>query len=208
MGEAAIQSIEAVPAKRRQILAGARRVFGELGFERASVDLIAARAGVSKATIYNHYEDKKALFIACVTQEIDEMRAGLSACLREPAGDVEQALQLIGEKVMKVFLAPAVVALSRHIIAEAARFPDVGQTLFERGLSLTQDSVAEHLERWVENGTLRIDDVRTAAVQFLALCQGDLLARSRLAILEYPVDEQVRETVRQAVRTFVRAFRS
>src|SRR5512132_4244966 len=92
-----------VPAKRLQILAGARQVFGELGFERASVDLIASRAGVSKATIYNHYEDKKALFIACVTQEADEMRAGLSACLGEPAGGVEQVLQLIGEQAMGVF---------------------------------------------------------------------------------------------------------
>jgi TetR/AcrR family transcriptional regulator, mexJK operon transcriptional repressor len=182
-------------------------VFGELGFERGSVDLIASRAGVSKATIYNHYQDKKALFIACVTQEADEMRAGLSACLSEPAGDVEQVLQLIGEQAMGVFLSPAVVALSRHIIAEAERFPDVGQTLFERGLSLMQEAVAAHLERWVQKGVLRIDDVRSAAVQFLALCQGDLLARSRLAILTYPVDEQVRETVRPAVRMFVRAYR-
>jgi TetR/AcrR family transcriptional repressor of mexJK operon len=207
MGESAAKLLEALPAKRRQILAGARQVFGELGFERASVDLIASRAGVSKATIYNHYEDKKALFVACVTQESDEMRAGLSVCCGEPAGDLEQVLQLIGEKAMGVFLSPAVVTLSRHIIAEAERFPDVAQTLFERGLSLMQDAVAAHLERWVQKGALRIDDVRFAAVQFLALCQGDLLTRSRLAILTYPVDEQVRETVKRAVRMFVRAYR-
>ncbi len=72
---------EMVPAKRRQILSGARQVFGELGFERASVDLIAARAGVSKATVYNHFEDKKALFVAAVVQEADEMRARFRGCL-------------------------------------------------------------------------------------------------------------------------------
>src|SRR5512133_2295313 len=71
--------LDAVAAKRGQILAGARQVFGELGFERASVDLIAARAGVSKATIYNHYDDKNALFVACATQEVEELRAGLAA---------------------------------------------------------------------------------------------------------------------------------
>ena len=38
--------LDAVAAKRGQILTGARRVFGELGYERATVDLIAARAGV------------------------------------------------------------------------------------------------------------------------------------------------------------------
>lgn len=198
---------EAVPVKRRQILAGARQTFGELGFERASVDLIAARAGVSKATVYNHFEDKQALFVACALEEAEAMRAGLRACLDQPAGDVEQGLQRIGEKVMQVLLSPAVVGLHRHVIAEAGRFPDVGRTIFDRGPRLTQELIAAHLERWDRSGALRIDDPRSAAIQFLALCQGDLLARARLVMLEYPADEQVRETVSRAVRTFVRAYR-
>ncbi len=200
-------AVETVPVKRRQILAGARQVFAELGFERASVDLIASRAGVSKATIYNHYQDKKALFIACVAHDADEMRADLRACMGERAADVEQSLQRIGEKMMRVFLSPGVVALHRHIIAEAARFPDVGQTIFERGPSVIYEAIASYLETWDRSGALRIDDARSAAVQFVTLCQGDLISRARLAILNYPVDEQVHETVQRAVRTFVRAYR-
>ncbi|SRR6266542_373883 len=198
---------ESVPAKRRQILAGGRQVFAELGFERASVDLIASRAGVSKATIYNHYEDKKALFVACIAHDAEEMRAGFCACMGEPARDVEQALQLIGEKMMRVFLSPPVVALYRHIIAEAGRFPDLGQTIFDRGPNVIHDAVASYLQQWGRKGALRIDDARSAAVQFVALCQGDLVSRARLAVLTYPVDDQVHETVKRAVRTFVRAYR-
>jgi TetR/AcrR family transcriptional regulator, mexJK operon transcriptional repressor len=202
----ATPSVETLPAKRRQILAGARQVFGELGFERASVDLIAARAGVSKATVYNHYEDKKALFVAAVTQEADDMRAGLGACVGAPDGDVEQALQVVGEKVMALFLSPAVVGLYRHAIA-AAHLPDVGQTIFERGPRVIHAAIASYLERWHRAGALRIDDPLSAAVQFVALCQGDLATRSRLGILTYPADAEARETVRRAVRTFVRAYR-
>jgi TetR/AcrR family transcriptional regulator, mexJK operon transcriptional repressor len=201
------RSAESAPAKRRQILAGARQVFGELGFERTSVDLIAARAGVSKATIYNHYEDKKALFVACVTHDVEQMRAGLCACAGEPAGDVEETLQLIGEKMMRIFLSPGVVALYRHIVAEAARLPELGQTIFDRGLGVIHQTVASYLERWNRSGALRIDDVHTAAVQFVALCQGDLTPRVRLAILKGPAEKQVRQTVKDAVRTFVRAYR-
>ena len=40
-----------------QILSGARAVFAELGYERGSVDEAAARAGVSKATVYNHFHE-------------------------------------------------------------------------------------------------------------------------------------------------------
>ncbi len=196
-----------MPAKRRQILAGARRVFAELGFERASVDVIASRAGVSKATIYKHYDDKRALFLACVEQDAEEMRARLSACAGEPAGDVEQTLQRLGERMTVLMVSPDIVALWRQIISEVVRLPEIGQTIFERGPDVIYVALASYLERWDRNGALRIEDARSAAVQFLALCQGELVTRSRLGILAHPVDEQVRETVKRAVRTFVRAYR-
>jgi AcrR family transcriptional regulator len=198
----------AIPAKRQQIVAGARQVFTELGFERASVDLIASKAGVSKATIYNHYEDKKALFVACIVQDAEDLHAVLRNCLGEPAGDVEQALQVVGEKTMRVFLSPPIVALYRHIIAETGRFPDLGRIIFDRGSNVIHGAIASHLERWDRSGALRIDDARAAAVQFLALCQSDLVSRARLAVLQYPVDDEVRDTVKRAVRTFVRAYRA
>lgn len=194
------------PAKRLQILSGARRVFAEYGFERASVDVIAATAGVSKATIYNHYADKTALFVACITQDADELQVGLRACVETPAGDLEPSLRALGEKMMHQFLAPGVVALYRQIIAEVARLPEMGQTLYERGLKVFHEATASYLERWARTGALRLDDARAAAVEFIALCQGDLVSRARLGILRYPIDEEVRVTVARGVSTFVRAY--
>jgi AcrR family transcriptional regulator len=203
-----LPSRDEVPAKRRQILAGARQVFGELGYERASVEVIASRAGVSKATIYNHYQDKTALFVACVTQDADEMRAGLRACTGEPVGDVEETLQLIGENTLRLFLSPGVITLYRHIMAEVTRLPGLGQTIYDHGLNVIHQAIAAYLERWNRAGALAIDDPQGAAVQFVALCQGDLVSRARLAIPACPADDQIAETVRRAVRTFVRAFRA
>jgi AcrR family transcriptional regulator len=191
--------------KRRQILGGAKQVFGELGFERASVDAIAARAGVSKATVYHHFEDKQALFLAAIFEEIDALREGLQACLERPAGDVEQALQHLGERVLSVFLSPSAAGLYRQAVAESARLPEVGRLVFERGTGAIQQTVAEHLARWHETGALRVDDPHGSAVAFLALCQGDLATRSRLGILEHPADALVRDSVRRAVRIFLRA---
>jgi TetR/AcrR family transcriptional regulator, mexJK operon transcriptional repressor len=199
--------VETIPIKRRQILAAACELFGELGFERASVDLIASRAGVSKATVYNHFDDKQALFVAAVLSEADEMRAELQRCLAQAPDDVEHALQAIGEKLMVVFLSPSIAGLYRHVVAEVARLPEIGRMVFERGTQAIQMSVAAHLARWNDSGTLRIDDPRSAAIAFVALCQGDLAARSRLGVLTYPVDDQIRDTVRRAVRIFVRAYR-
>lgn len=203
--DAAIPVQSGMPEKRRKILAGAREVFREQGFERASVDVIAARAGVSKATVYNHFADKKALFVASVVEATEELRASLAECVECPAGGVEQALQAMGERVMALWLTPSVAALYRQAIAETARLPEIGRMVYEQGTLPLQQAVAAQLLRWHESGALRIDEPGTAAATFIALCQADLVTRMRLGVLEYPVEAEVRETVRRAVRTFVRA---
>lgn len=56
----------AIPRKGRkydQVLQGARDVFMAHGFEGASVDDIARKAGVSKATLYSYFPDKRLLFM-------------------------------------------------------------------------------------------------------------------------------------------------
>ena len=207
-GAAAIPTPGVPPGKRQQILAGARQVFGELGYERASVDLIAARAGVSKATVYSHFGDKKTLFVAAVVAECEELRCGLAPCHAQEAADVEEALARLGERIMTIFLTPAIARLYRQATAESERLPEIGRMVFERGTSAVLEAIAQHLERWHERGVLRIADRRSAAIDFFALCQGDLTARARLGVLEHPVEERIRDTVRRAVRTFVRAHRA
>ena len=193
--------------KRRQILAGARRAFCEMGFERASVDLIAAQAGVSKATVYNHFHDKKALFVACYSEEADELRAGLHrVLLNEPSGDIAGALQVVGEEVMSVLLTPTIVSLYRHTSAEAARFPEIGQTLFDRGPAALNERMAGYLARWADKGALQLDDPRAAAQDFMMLCHGDLMLRAQLGILPYPADAEMSRTVARAVGVFLRAY--
>jgi AcrR family transcriptional regulator len=199
---------ELSPVKRRQILAGARLAFGELGYERASVDLVASRAGVGKATVYNHFGDKKALFAACYSEDADQVREELRRSLRVVGGDPVAAMQRVGEQLLRVLVSPAFVSLHRHAVAEADRFPEVGETFFARGPTVVYGAVAEWLERWERLGVLRLDDARAAAVQFVLLCQGDLVVRAQLGVLRRPSAAEVRATVRRAVRTFLAAHRA
>jgi AcrR family transcriptional regulator len=194
--------------KRRQILEGARLAFGELGYERASVDLVAARAGVGKATIYNHFGDKKALFAACYSEDADAIRAELRRSLRQVGGDPVLAMRRVGEQLLRVLTSSAFVSLHRHAVAEADRFPEVGETFFARGPSVVYGAVADWLLRWEALGVLRLDDARAAAVQFVLLCQGDLVVRAQLGILRRPPAAEIRVTVRRAVQTFLSAYRA
>jgi TetR/AcrR family transcriptional regulator, mexJK operon transcriptional repressor len=197
---------ERSPVKRRQILEGARLAFGELGYERASVELVAARAGVAKATVYSHFDDKQALFVACLSEEADALRGELRRSLGVVGGDPVVSLRRVGEKLVRVLISPAFVALYRHTGVEAERFPGVGETLFERGPSVVYGAVAAWLERWQALGAVRLDDPRSAAVQFVMLCQGDLVIRAHLGVTRRPTPGDVRDTVRRGVRSFLRAY--
>lgn len=194
-------------AKRRQILNGARQAFAELGFERASVDLIAARCGVSKATLYNHFHDKSALFAACFAEGSEQMRAELQAIFAETTDDVEGSLQRVGERLLEKFLSPEACSLHRSAQVEF-RQPEIGRMFFERGASVVFELIAGALSRWAARGLLRVEDPYHAAVQFVMLTHGDLVMRVHLGVLREPPPEELRATVRRAVQTFLRAFRA
>ena len=71
--------------KRAAILEAAKRMFTHSGFERASMDQIAAEAGVSKLTVYSHFGDKDSLFAAAVQSHCE---LALPSSLFEPAPQV------------------------------------------------------------------------------------------------------------------------
>jgi TetR/AcrR family transcriptional repressor of mexJK operon len=194
------------PAKQRQILNGARAVFLEVGFERACMDHIAARAEVSKATIYNHFRDKKDLFVACVLEQASEMRERLVALLQAPSGDVEHDLQRFGEALLRFLVSRDTLALRRMILADTQRFPELGHALLEKGALTTRGRLAEYLEARARAGALELDDARLAAFQFMALCQGELYLYVEFGAVTDPPPERIREAVRGAVRTFLRAY--
>jgi len=194
------------PEKRRQILDGARLAFGSLGYERTSVDQVAARAGVSKATVYGHFDDKKALFVACLAEEADAARAELKRSLGAVGGDPVVAMRRFGERLVRVLISPAFVSLYRHTCAESERFPEVGETLFERGPTVIYQALGAWLRQWERLGVLRLDDARSAAVQFVMLCQGDLVVRAHFGVTQRPSPAEVRQTVRRAVATFLKAY--
>jgi TetR/AcrR family transcriptional regulator, mexJK operon transcriptional repressor len=201
------KTAELSPAKREQILEGARRAFTEHGFERASVDRIAAMAGVSKATVYNHFRDKKALFSAAIVDVTAQLRCHIDEILAAPTGQAELDLQRVGEHFLQAILAPTSVALHRALMAEVGRFPELGAALHQHVACTMRQSMAGYIRRLHLAGALDVADPELASKQFLALCQVDLLSQCQLGVLEHPSLRDIRASVKTAVRTFLRAYR-
>ncbi|MEO1155519.1 MAG: TetR/AcrR family transcriptional regulator, partial [Pseudomonadota bacterium] len=118
--------------KHAQVLEGARTVFLRDGFEGASVDDIARSAGVSKATLYSYFPDKRILF----------MEVAKSECLRQEEATDEmighhapprEALGIAAERMMRLFLSDLGRNVFRVCVAESERFPELGKEFWESG---------------------------------------------------------------------------
>src|SRR3954467_15174098 len=96
--------LEVDSAKRRQILEGARKVFLDLGFDGASMGVIARAAGVSKGTLYVYFADKNRLFEAIVEQEnLDQGRTEFNF---DPERDVTTTLREFGQAYIALLCRP------------------------------------------------------------------------------------------------------
>ncbi|MEV4190677.1 TetR/AcrR family transcriptional regulator [Streptomyces toxytricini] len=157
--------------KRQAILAAARTVFLREGFG-AGVDQLAAEAGVSKVTVYNHFGSKENLFNAVIGQTLDEAlevaQSVIQARLAE-SDDVRADLVEACRTWVAGLTTPDVLALRNVIAGERHRFPELGRTWQEEGPGRQHAALAAALGRLDERGLLRIPDMELAVLQLSGL---------------------------------------
>jgi TetR/AcrR family transcriptional regulator, mexJK operon transcriptional repressor len=154
--------------KKTAIMEAATAAFLETGYVGTSVDEIAARAGVSKPTVYKHFGGKKQLFSEIVLRTIDQVGEPFFAWIGalDETEDLEAALGELARKLVAIVREPRLLELRRLVIGESARFPELGRTYFERGPGRTIDTLASEFERLADRGLLRVADPRLAAQLF------------------------------------------
>jgi AcrR family transcriptional regulator len=159
-----------------QVLEGARTVFLRDGFERASVDDIAREAGVSKATLYAYFPDKRLLFLEIASAECRRQAADAESRI-DPNAPIAQVLRLAAEKITAFMLSDFGQRIFRIAVAESENFPAVGEEFYKSGPQLVKERITEALRCACERGELVIDDIPFAAAQFAQLCKVDLQDR-------------------------------
>lgn len=192
-------------SKRRQILAGARKVFMDLGFDGASMGEIARAAGVSKGTLYVYFTDKCGLFEAIVEEE-SLLQHGASLFDFKPSCGIVANLSGFGEAYLTMVCRPGGGSAIRTVMAIAERMPDVGRRYYNRVLEATIHRLASYLEGRVQAKELDIPDCQLAASQFVLMCQATLFLPFIFQAAPAPSPERMREVIGSAVRMFLAAY--
>jgi TetR/AcrR family transcriptional repressor of mexJK operon len=200
-----IAVLTAPTGKAESILAAARRMFLASGFGAVSMDAIAREAGASKATLYAYFASKEELFGAVVAGEGERYFRGFSASELDPE-KVEASLTEIARRFLDLVLSPDAIAVNRITIAEAVRFPQLGEVFWRSGPEQTRVQIEAFLRRADAAGTLSVADPRLAAEQFIALLRGDWHLRQLLR-LDAPISVAQRAVaVKDAVVGFLRMY--
>ncbi|PWR25040.1 TetR/AcrR family transcriptional regulator [Zavarzinia aquatilis] len=193
-------------AKRRQVMAAASELFMDQGFAGTSMDAVARKAGVSKATVYAHFASKEDLFEAMVAQGSVERFASLMAADLDTLG-VEAALSTVAHEFMGVLTSPQSLKTLRLVMAEAGRRPDLAARFYRAGPARVLAALTAYLERSKARGDLEMEDPRIAAELFFGMIRGDLHMRRMLGLADQLQRTDISRLADTAVAVFLKAHR-
>lgn len=192
-------------AKRQAILEVAAQVFRELGFERASMSAIRARVGGSKATIYNYFASKEALFTEVMFRSNEAELEATRSALDSETEDVAAALRHFGERLLALLYSPEVLAVRRLIVAESGR-SELGRLCYDRGPKRGQALIVDFLQRAMAAGQLRPADPQVAGMHLRALLEAELIEGFLFQTTATVDGATIQAVVGRAVAAFMAAY--
>ncbi len=185
--------------RERRILDAALVVFSQKGFVSASMDDIAAEAGLTKPTLYQYFPSKDELFTAMMTEERDHM---LESFEYPSASGMVAELYAFSWHYADVVLRPDMLNLARLIIGEAQRLPDIGRAYQASGPDRVLAGMIAYLERQRAAGLIVFDDAELAAEDLWGL----ILSAPRNRALHIPDAVPDRATIERYIRNGLRVF--
>ncbi|MEL6103182.1 MAG: TetR/AcrR family transcriptional regulator [Pseudomonadota bacterium] len=188
-----------------QVLEGARTVFMADGFEGASVDDIARAAGVSKATLYSYFPDKRLLFLEVAKSECRHQSLMATDRINE-FGPPREVLGQAGRHFLRFLTSKLGQQIFRMCLAESDRFPEIGQQFYRSGPEVMRAEMVSYFQAAADRDELKIDDFDLAANQFGELCKADIWPRMIFGMQDTVTDEEIDRVVDGAVETFMARY--
>ena len=152
--------------RRREIAAVAELVFFESGFADTTMQMIAARAGASKETLYRHFGSKEELFSEIVECRAKVFLESIDEKFERP-GSVADVLRDLGTRMLETMMGAQGLSLCRLVIGESPRSPELGRIFFHEGPDRVERRLTEFLALADKRGELACEDPHLAAVLFL-----------------------------------------
>jgi TetR/AcrR family transcriptional regulator of autoinduction and epiphytic fitness len=155
--------------KREDIIQAAKDEFSDKGFGATSMDRIAETAGVSKRTIYNHFDNKEELFKA-ITEDQCDIFMRMSEYPYQAGKPLRPQLETIATQQMNMLCTDRFLRLAKMLTSETLTSPKLTESTF-KNLQKENIGVVKWIRAAVEDGKLRVKDHVAAGKQFMGLLE-------------------------------------
>jgi AcrR family transcriptional regulator len=189
--------------RERRILEAALKVFAEMGYSGATMEAVAAEAGLTKPTLYSYFPSKESLFQGMMLGKRDRMLDVFDH--PSPEGMV-QDLHTFAWDYADTVMRPDMLSLARLIIGEVQRFPEIGRAYQASGPDHLLRGIMRYLDSQRDAGRLEFEDTELAAQDLWGL----ILSAPRTQALYMPDSPPDRATLARYIdnglRVFLRAY--
>jgi TetR/AcrR family transcriptional repressor of mexJK operon len=195
--------------RHREIREAAIGVFLASGYDGATMEEIAVRAGVSKQTVYKHFTDKQNLFADIVLSTTDDMDAlvGLISDRLSETADPAKDLEHLAETFLGALMAPRVLRLRRLVISSADRFPEIATAWYENGFERALGALATSFRALSDRQLLAVDDPAIAAEHFVGMLFWIPVNKAMFTgDDDYAATHELAPVARSAARAFMNAY--
>lgn len=188
--------------RRERIFKVAMKAFLKQGYAATSMSAIAEEVGGSKATLYSYVKNKQDLFIQCIEQLILDHSAQAFESF-DMTTEPRRALTDFCRIFIGFLVSRKGQALTRLVIGEARRFPEIGRFFYDRALLSGRQQLADCLERAMAAGNLRPADPEIAARLLIGFCQSGLNQQCLHSVIGHPGADAIAAEARQVADTFM-----
>ncbi len=154
--------------KRNEILQIALSIFRLNGYSATSMEQIASECGFTKAVLYQYFSSKEELFSA-IFQDPGIMNDLDHLVIEYANENLEEVLVKIGKKFMELFEDEGRLNLIRIVIAECARFPQLGEIMYDRGINKVAEMFSNYLKILTEKGIIECPDPKLTARSYFGM---------------------------------------
>ncbi|MES0810134.1 TetR/AcrR family transcriptional regulator [Roseibium sp. SCPC15] len=190
--------------KKEDILSASLTVFQEEGLKGARMERIAQVAGVSKRTLYKHFESKDALFEAICAMVI-EILSSMEIADYDPDAAIDVQLEEALRSYIRQTMTPEFLNCSRVILAEFMRNPTAASEFYDAYRSIDAP-LARLVSSAMTAGKLRSSEPVAATNLLLSLFKNVIQVPTILNLTRAPTQSEIDTVVEKSVRVFVSEY--
>jgi len=188
--------------KRAKILQAAKSIFLKMGYHATNMNQIAKEAGVTKLTVYNHFQDKGNLFICAIEESCEESIRTKQFELTADS-DFRQALYLMCQRALSIIYLPEALKLDCLLFELAAEQSPLTQQFFDASHTRMCHVWCDFFEQAIAFKFIQADAPLKQTELIISLMLGIRHQQVLLGLVPVPTANEIDQIIQHAIEIFL-----